>query len=151
MASDSTQSRSQGAQQPSRLRSLLQLPTPIRYLFDRTPLLTYPTNELPLRALAQYNPRTGSSGESSNVLYIFTTEEEAKRGSPSFNPGCLKLQVSRVQYRSLSYTSIAPDLQQLIRPLLLNRLYSNYMVSTSHAAPPQTTPRPPAHYPSSSP
>ena len=31
--------------------------------------------------------------KSQNVLHVFTTEEEAKSGKPSYNPGCLKWQV----------------------------------------------------------
>ena len=59
-------------------------PQPIKLLFDRFPLITYPPNELPLRT-ARHREK--------HALYIFTTDEGAKRGAPSFNPGCLKWQV----------------------------------------------------------
>lgn len=61
------------------------MPTPIRRLFDKFPLRTYPANKLPQRA-------TGD--RSQHLLYVFTTPEAARRGNPSFNPGCLKWQVS---------------------------------------------------------
>jgi metaxin len=60
------------------------VPAPIKQLFDRFPLLSYPANELPLRA-----PRHRSE----HVLYVFATEGGARRGEPSFNPSCLKWQV----------------------------------------------------------
>jgi metaxin len=69
-------------QKPS--RSLFDVPTPIKQLFDKFPLLTYPVNELPQRAPRHRNE---------HVLYLFTTEKEASRGAPSYNPACLKWQV----------------------------------------------------------
>lgn len=59
-------------------------PQPIKRLFDKFPLYTYPHNELPERT-AQHRDQ--------NVLYIFTNDGRAYRGLPSFNPGCLKWQV----------------------------------------------------------
>ena len=59
-------------------------PQPIKRLFDKFPLCTYPHNELPERT-AQHRDQ--------NVLYIFTNDDGAHRGLPSFNPGCLKWQV----------------------------------------------------------
>ena len=59
-------------------------PQPIKRLFDKFPLYTYPHNELPERT-AQHRDQ--------NALYIFTTDDGTRRGLPSYNPGCLKWQV----------------------------------------------------------
>ncbi|KAA6407639.1 MAG: hypothetical protein FRX48_08477 [Lasallia pustulata] len=59
------------------------MPTPIRRLFDKFPLQTYPANELPQRT---------AGDRSQHLLYVFTTPEAARRGDPSFNPSCLKWQ-----------------------------------------------------------
>ena len=60
-------------------------PPLIRRLFDKFPLRAYPVNELPQRLPQNRDKHT---------LWIFTTNEGAKLGAPSFNPGCLKWQVS---------------------------------------------------------
>lgn len=65
-------------------RSIFAVPAPIKQLFDKFPLLTYPTNELPQRA-----PRNRNA----HVLYVFATQGEALEGAPSYNPACLKWQV----------------------------------------------------------
>ncbi|CAF9918191.1 hypothetical protein IMSHALPRED_004233 [Imshaugia aleurites] len=65
-------------------RQWITTPQPIRRLFDKFPLRTYPVNELPQRS-----PRTCDR----NTLWILTTEKGAQLGVPSFNPGCLKWQV----------------------------------------------------------
>lgn len=70
--------------QPTSARSIFAVPTPIKQLFDRFPLLTYSTNELPQRAPSNRNAHT---------LYVFATELEAAKGAPSYNPACLKWQV----------------------------------------------------------
>ena len=59
-------------------------PQPIKRLFDKFPLSIYPHNELPERT-AQHRDQ--------NALYVFTNNDGAHRGLPSFNPGCLKWQV----------------------------------------------------------
>jgi len=69
-------------QEPSR-SSWWSLPPPIRRVFDRFPLVTYPANGLPQRA-----PRH----QHENVLYIFQTEASPSQHTPSFNPSCLKWQ-----------------------------------------------------------
>lgn len=58
-------------------------PAPIKRLFDKFPLTTYPPNELPHR-----KERIGAQF----TLYVFATEESVREGRPSFNPGCLKWQ-----------------------------------------------------------
>ncbi|KIW99472.1 uncharacterized protein Z518_11211 [Rhinocladiella mackenziei CBS 650.93] len=59
------------------------LPQPIRRVFDRFPLVTYPANGLPQRAPKQQNE---------TILYIFQSDEPRSRDAPSFNPSCLKWQ-----------------------------------------------------------
>ncbi|KAF9884149.1 hypothetical protein FE257_002270 [Aspergillus nanangensis] len=68
----------------SRARDYFSVPAPIKRIFDHFPLVTYPPNDLPLRA--------GSSIRG-NRLFVFTDAKGARRGSPSFNPQCLKWQV----------------------------------------------------------
>lgn len=60
------------------------IPRPLQRLFDATPLVTYPPNELPYRSPAPNDLPT---------LHVFITEAGAARGLPSFNPSCLKWQV----------------------------------------------------------
>ena len=60
-------------------------PQLIRRLFDKFPLRIYPVNELPHRSLRKRDRHS---------LWIFTTNQGAQLGKPSFNPGCLKWQVS---------------------------------------------------------
>ena len=66
-------------------RSYFPIPTPLKRIFDSCPLITYPANALPVRAPRQRDVHT---------LYIFTSEAGARTGAPSFNPSCLKWQVS---------------------------------------------------------
>ncbi|KAI9664351.1 MAG: hypothetical protein M1831_002284 [Alyxoria varia] len=59
----------------------------MKRLFDRFPLVTYPPNESPVR------PKQHSTTfENEDVLFVFCTEEDARNGGPSFNPGCLRWQ-----------------------------------------------------------
>jgi len=68
----------------------LAVPTPIAALFNRVPLAVYPANNLPLRSPSSEKNRILP------ILYVFTDEEGARKGKPSFNPSCLKWQVSIV-------------------------------------------------------
>lgn len=68
-------------------RSWFAIPTPIRYLFDHTPLITYARSSLPIRS-------PSDDDRHQNTLYVFTTPADAACGAPSYNPGCLKWQVS---------------------------------------------------------
>ena len=61
------------------------IPAPVKRVFDRFPLVTYTENELPRRSYGKLSK--------ANVLHVFTTQEDAVEGRPSFNPGCLKWQV----------------------------------------------------------
>ena len=65
-------------------RRWFSTPQPIKRLFDTFPLVTYASNELPQRT---------AKNRGQHTLYIFTSEDGAKKGVPSFNPGCLKWQV----------------------------------------------------------
>jgi metaxin len=64
--------------------SIFRIPAPLKRIFDKFPLVQYDENHLPLRA---------PKDKSQHVLHVFTTDEEAKSGKPSYNPGCLKWQV----------------------------------------------------------
>lgn len=68
----------------SALSSITTVPAPVKRLFNKFPLVTYPANDLPVRA-----PRQRQRPQ----LYIFTTEHGARNAEPSFNPSCLKWQV----------------------------------------------------------
>ena len=63
------------------------VPRPLQQLFDHFPLLTYGVTELPARS----RPATS---DGLPTLYVFVSEADARIGAPSFNPGCLKWQVS---------------------------------------------------------
>lgn len=59
------------------------VPAPVKRLFDKFPLTTYPANEIPQR----------SQSNGANQLFVFTDARGAREGRPSFNPQCLKWQV----------------------------------------------------------
>lgn len=67
------------------VRDFFSIPTPVKHLFDLVPLVTYTPNQLPLRA-----PKPARIPS----LYVFTKNQDAAAGRPSFNPSCLKWQVS---------------------------------------------------------
>jgi hypothetical protein len=98
-------------QRPS--RSLFAVPRPIKQLFDRFPLCTYPVNDLPQRA-----PQHGDE----HVLYVFTTEEGALKGVPSYNPACLKWQVREPNDAPESRTDALAGLPQVLQHRLWNSL-----------------------------
>ncbi|KAJ4372626.1 hypothetical protein N0V86_007988 [Didymella sp. IMI 355093] len=81
-------------QQQTASRSIFDVPAPIKQLFDRFPLVTYPINNLPQRAPHERNTPT---------LHIFTTENGALKGAPSYNPACLKwqayLKFSKIEFQ----------------------------------------------------
>lgn len=69
-----------------------RIPAPLQKLFARFPLYTYPANDLPARC-----PRPRESSSSNNslpTLFVFISDDDAAKGRPSFNPTCLKWQVS---------------------------------------------------------
>ena len=69
---------------------LPSVPAPIKRVFDRFPLTVYPADALP--------SRYRRCSDDANVLYVFTDPRGASRGSPSFNPQCLKWQVSSPRF-----------------------------------------------------
>ena len=71
---------------PKQSRSIFSVPAPLKRIFDRFPLIVYAENEAPLRA-----PRRRDG----HVLHVFATEDDARKGRPSFNPACLKWQVGQ--------------------------------------------------------
>lgn len=76
-AASTTQSSSSPA------RHFFSVPPPIKRVFDKFPLTTYPPNDIPQRFPAV-------PGE--NRLFVFTDAAGAQHGRPSFNPQCLKWQ-----------------------------------------------------------
>ncbi|KAK3985953.1 hypothetical protein QBC44DRAFT_298109 [Cladorrhinum sp. PSN332] len=110
---------------PSAPWAVLQIPKPIQQLFNKFPLVTYPSNDLPART----QTLTSSSVP---TLYIFSTEEGALTGLPSFNPTCLKwqtlLRLTRTPHRVLPSTNHASPTGSL--PFLLTPQNSN-PISTS--------------------
>ena len=72
-------------QAPAGTRSLFTIPTPLKRIFDKFPLVTYAENGLPLRT---------PTDREANILHVFTTVDNARLERPSFNPACLKWQVS---------------------------------------------------------
>ena len=76
------------SQQTSKARDFFSIPGPVKSLFDKVPVLTYPPNELPQRA-----PKHAKIPS----LYVFIKNEDAAAGRPSYNPSCLKWQVGEVK------------------------------------------------------
>jgi hypothetical protein len=81
------ENRSSFSKSTRRVRDFFLIPAPIKQLFDLVPVLTYPPNQLPLRA-----PKPARIPS----LYVFSKDQDAAAGRPSFNPSCLKWQVSSV-------------------------------------------------------
>ncbi|TVY43727.1 Metaxin [Lachnellula subtilissima] len=71
------------AQHTSKIRHFFSIPAPVKVLFDKVPVLTYPPNDLPQRA-----PKPARIPS----LYVFIKKEDAAAGRPSYNPSCLKWQ-----------------------------------------------------------
>lgn len=66
-------------------RRIFAVPAPLKRIFDQFPLVTYSENDLPI---------TSPGRRQGHALYIFTTSHDAQLDLPSFNPTCLKWQVS---------------------------------------------------------
>ncbi|OJD16431.1 hypothetical protein AJ78_03418 [Emergomyces pasteurianus Ep9510] len=83
----------------ARFPSVPSVPTPIKHVFDKFPLITYPSNQLPRRI----------AGRSENhTLYVFTTTRGAARGAPSFNPQCLKWQ-AYLKFVGIAFETVASN------------------------------------------
>ncbi|KAA8651797.1 hypothetical protein EYZ11_003983 [Aspergillus tanneri] len=67
----------------SHTRDYFSIPAPIKRIFDRFPLVTYPSNDVPQRP---------ATARRENGLFVFTDAPGARHGRPSFNPQCLKWQ-----------------------------------------------------------
>ena len=70
-------------------RNPFAIPAPLRRLFNRFPLRTTPENPLPARCAV-------AAPDDTPILFVFTDEEGARKGLPSYNPACLKWQVCTV-------------------------------------------------------
>jgi len=79
----------------SKVRDFFSIPAPLKQLFDLVPIVTYPPNQLPLRA-----PKSARIP----TLYVFSKDQDAAAGRPSFNPSCLKWQVRVVKRPSQNQT-----------------------------------------------
>lgn len=85
-------------------------PPIIERLFNNFPLRTYAPNEPPQRTATE---------RSHHSLYVFTTCEAARLGSPSYNPSCLKWQVNQNAIFNYTLRSfIANSSCSLLRPIL---------------------------------
>jgi metaxin len=117
----SSSSSSSFTRQANRVRDFFSIPAPVKRLFDKVPVLTYAPNELPQRTPKPTKLPT---------LYVFIKEEDAAAGRPSFNPGCLKWQVSSAQeaFRRVSLTT-----QQAF--LKIAEIQHRLLSSNNHASP----------------
>ncbi|ODH17278.1 hypothetical protein ACO22_06279 [Paracoccidioides brasiliensis] len=75
------------------------VPAPIKCVFDKFPLRTYPPTELPQRI-----PRQSDK----NSLFVFTTTKGARPGAPSFNPQCLKWQ-AYLKFVGIPFETVASN------------------------------------------
>ncbi|KAL2264728.1 hypothetical protein VTJ83DRAFT_7238 [Remersonia thermophila] len=127
--------------------SKVQIPRPLQRLFDLFPLRAYEPNDLPERS-------QHLTFSSLPTLFIFTTDEDARLGLPSFNPTCLRwqtlLRLTGLEFRVLPSTNHASPTGAL--PFLLPARSSSTgsSSSSSGALPPSTSPSQPPP-PSSSP
>ncbi|KAF4552635.1 Glutathione S-transferase-like protein 6 [Elsinoe fawcettii] len=107
MPNDDSPSPADGASRPastsrspqSSWTDVFALPRPLREVFSKFPLTTYPANELPARS---------PSHQGKHALYIFSTVEGAPNGEPSYNPTCLKWQ-TYMKLRGIDFTTIASN------------------------------------------
>jgi metaxin len=105
-------------------RQLFSVPAPIKRIFDRFPIVTYQPNDLPV------NPSCGSAER--NRLFVFTDAAGARRGAPSFNPQCLRWQVSILEKLRLPSTN---DLRFFQAYLKFVGIDFDIVPSNNHASP----------------
>ena len=109
-------------QHTSKIRHFFSIPAPVKVLFDKVPVLTYPPNDLPQRA-----PKPARIPS----LYVFIKKEDAAAGRPSYNPSCLKWQVSETRIdQGVALTSLL--LQTFLNFADINH---RLMPSNNHASP----------------
>ncbi|KAH0432328.1 hypothetical protein CcaCcLH18_06534 [Colletotrichum camelliae] len=133
-------------------RSLFDVPAPIAALFRRFPLVTLPPNDLPIRS-----PPRGDIP----ILHVFTTDDDAPRGRPSFNPSCLKwqtfLKIAGVHFRTCPSTNHAspsgalPYLQPSIpsRPISAGSRLETWALSQNPSSSSSSSKQPPPPPPAS--
>ncbi|KAM3074241.1 hypothetical protein ACMFMG_002935 [Clarireedia jacksonii] len=93
---DTSYNQTNFTRQTNAVKDFFSIPGPVKKVFDKVPVLTYPANELPQRAGSKGKGNTDRDARLPN-LYIFCREgdegdEGESGGRPSFNPGCLKWQ-----------------------------------------------------------
>jgi metaxin len=123
MTSDDSQSTAASSHplKQERTSPWFSVPEPVRRVFDKFPLRTYPANDLPRRS-----PRRREA----TTLYIFTSPKSARKGAPSFNPACLKWQVRQA---SLCEPPVVLTLAQAY--LKFNSIDFRTAPSNNHASP----------------
>lgn len=89
---DASYNQSNFTRQTNAVKDLFSIPKPVKKLFDKVPIITYPANGLPQRSPGAKNSKNDRDARLPS-LYIFCREGEEDEGKPSFNPGCLKWQV----------------------------------------------------------
>ncbi|KAG4031829.1 hypothetical protein MFRU_008g01880 [Monilinia fructicola] len=124
---DTSYNQSNFTRQKNAVTDFFTIPRPVKKLFDKVPVITYPGNELPQRRPGPNKRRDQDARLPS--LYIFCKEddEELSEGRPSFNPGCLKwqtfLKLAGVDHRIVSSNNHASPTGVL--PFLLPAIKSN--------------------------
>lgn len=68
-------------------KKLFGVPPPVKRVFDKFPLTTYDADRVP-------GIMSANGSDARNRLFVFIGHEEAAQGAPSFNPQCLRWQVS---------------------------------------------------------
>ncbi|KAF2666957.1 hypothetical protein BT63DRAFT_457915 [Microthyrium microscopicum] len=90
--------------------SFFAVPRPIKRIFDRFPLLTYPANRLPERV-----QRVKSAD--GHALFIWCAPEDASENRASFNPACLRWQAflksQNLQFHTVSSSNHASTNERL--------------------------------------
>ncbi|ESZ91674.1 hypothetical protein SBOR_7931 [Sclerotinia borealis F-4128] len=125
---ETSYNQSNFTRQTNAIKDLFSIPRPIKKLFDKVPVLTYPPNELPQRSTGAKGSR-GDKYARLPSLYIFCREgDEGVDGDrPSFNPGCLKwqtfLKLAGVDHKIVSSNNHASPTGVL--PFLLPGIKSN--------------------------
>ena len=76
--------------------AFFRLPRPLKQIFDKFPLKTYPANQL---------PRSSQRRRDKHALYVFIGKEGASLGHPSYNPACLKWQ-TYLRFSGVNHTLI---------------------------------------------
>ncbi|PGH17595.1 hypothetical protein AJ80_04774 [Polytolypa hystricis UAMH7299] len=81
---------------PGSVSRFPSVPAPVKRVFDRFPLATYPPNDVPRRL---------SNPQHEHRLYVFIDARGAKHGRPSYNPHCLKWQ-AYLKFIGINFTII---------------------------------------------